>query len=272
MKKRWAGWLGASTAAIAAGALLVTAGGDTDETAKAGESSPALTASTVYEENRRSIFTVHIYAEDVQNMAGGELELSYDPDVLAAREFERGSRLAEEDFLFEDDNLEDAGDGQIRAAWANDTGISGSEKIASIEFRLMESEGQTSLNLNGSELYNENAEQMDPALIHGQVRPFDGTEMEETEAAGPDKAWDITLTAPVDPSTVATENIHVWHEGDDHEVPVTFDVSDDRKSFSVSGRDGFDAGDYTMYIEPFITSENGDVLEEAVKFPFTIED
>lgn len=229
----------------------------------------AVGITSVYDERRGSIFTVEIYAKNINKMASGQIKLEFDPSTLRAQEITQGEML--NGFLYVDDQLTRAQTGEIQAAWASASGVSGDGILLSIDFRLMTTNGESPLDLSKVRLFDEAGNEMNTLIMSGDVKPFSGAREKRETPVNTKKDWTVRFSSPVAPASVNNRTVYVLNSSGE-KINTDLTVVQGGRAIKIEPTTSYEQGDYTLIVTEQLQSRTGTALKQAVKMEFNVKD
>ncbi|MBA2175504.1 Ig-like domain-containing protein [Halobacillus locisalis] len=230
----------------------------------------SLIVSSVYEDSARKTVSISVEASSVEDMASGQLELRYDPQVGYARSVEAGSAVSGSISTV---NYEAAKDGIIKFAWISTEELSSDGELLNLEFYTTHEKGvkATDLELVATQVFDEDGEEIKVALEDGYVKPFDG-KIEVAEEVVGDKTWTVTFSTPMLSSSITNQSVYILNESRRNLVKADLSLSNDGTVLTVTPDEELGRYfDYSLIVSENVRSMTNTRLKQAVKVPFTVK-
>jgi hypothetical protein len=228
----------------------------------------SITVSSVYGERRGAVLPVGIFITNALGMSSGVLELTFDPKVAQLITATRGELL--DGFLFAE-NINSAKTGIIKFAWAAENAVDQDGKLLDLSFKYLTAGGNTDLRLTEAGLYNLQGNNILTNAIDGSISKFKGRQMQPPEPnVSPLRKWNIRFNQPVDPGTVNKHTIYVINDDSGEIVDTTVAIGENGNIVTVSPKNSYSPGNYTLVIPQQVKAANGESLKEGLKMPFTV--
>ena len=230
----------------------------------------SLIVSSVYEDSARKTVSISVEASDIENMASGQLELRYDPQVGYARSVEAGSAVSGSISTVND---EAAKDGIIKFAWISTEELSSDGELLNLEFYTTHEQGvkATDLELVQTQVFDESGKAINVSLVEGFVKPFDG-QVDASEEVTEDKEWTVTFSTPMEPTSINERSVYITNESRGYVHNADLSLSSDGKVLTVTPKESYGGYfDYSLVVSENVRSKTNTKLKQAVKVPFTVE-
>ena len=225
--------------------------------------------TTIYEDRRGAVFNVEIYAKNLQHMPSGQLKLEFDPSVIQMRDLKKGELL--QPFLYEE-NLTRASEGEIQAAWAGASGVSGEGPLLTIEFRLLTRDAKSALTLSNVRLFDDHPREIRPFVLSGDVKPFNGkTENRQSPTVPPTKEWTVTVSTKLARESINRNTIFVLDQSG-NKVRTNTTLTQSGSAIKITPAQPYPKGTYTLVITDQLRAQNGGKLNEPKRMTFTVGD
>lgn len=218
----------------------------------------------MYEE-RATYVDVNVFIDSTEKIASGSFDISYDPSTLTITDTNVQTGNAITGYL---NSAQSDNTGTVSLSFAAAEGKALNGTLLTLKTRVSKAKSETVLDMKNVHLYLADGTELDPQIVDGAIKPFDGKTVDYTNTVPKDKVWKITLSKPYDPKTLNDTAVVVKRGYTD--VPVSVRAINST-TFEVTAKDGYLAGKHTLDITSQLRSAKGSKLMQPVRQTFTVK-